>query len=86
MLLHIILNLFFFPLWRLAGLTMQVMYHFDFFFLIGARQGLSCNRSGCLHPSGLISNLAPGMAYHSFAYYFEFMAPGRAYHARYVSF
>ena len=31
----------------------------------GARQSLPCNRSEILHHSGLISNLAPGRAYHA---------------------
>ena len=31
----------------------------------GARQGLPCSKSVCLYPSGLISNLAPGRAYHA---------------------
>ena len=67
-----------FPFWRLAGLTMQVMYHFDFIFLTGARQGLPCFL--CIIWI-FFSFLVPGRAYHasyvSFWFYFIFLIGAR---------
>ena len=54
---------------------MQFLYYFDFSCLICAWQGLPCNKSECLYPSGLISNLALGRAYHAFCILFEFSFP-----------
>ena len=63
---------------------MQFTYYFCFLVLFapgrayhaieqfGAWQGLPCNKSECLYSSELISNLAPGKAYHAFCILFEF--------------
>ena len=57
---------FFFPFGIWQGLPCKLcIILISFYFLIGARQGLPCNKSEGLHPSWLICNLAPGRAYHA---------------------
>ena len=52
------------------------MYHFDFFLLLAPDRAYSAKELGaCLHPSELISNLAPGRAYHAIYVLFLFSFP-----------